>query len=145
MLVYMHAQGPKEATPKVSSQSNLVFAPKHLGDTKTYHMLLCHFCDDQWYPLNPLALWSALMVVLVEMEFSSSKYEPNKLTHTHTLTTTHIHIFSYVYMYCWALSTFLTCFFYYMVFHLGMCAILKLHNLKIYKEEKCHFLLFLHK
>ena len=36
MLAYMHAQGPKEATPKVSSQYDLVLAPKHLGDTILY-------------------------------------------------------------------------------------------------------------
>ena len=83
MPSYMHAQDTSKPYPKVSSQNNLGVRQFHMGDTITYHKLLCHFCDDQGHPPIPLALWSAIMVVLVEMEFSSSSYEPNKLGDTH--------------------------------------------------------------
>ena len=33
MFSYMHAQAPKEATPKVSSQLDPVSTPKHLSNT----------------------------------------------------------------------------------------------------------------
>ena len=89
----MHTQDTSEPNPKVSSQNDLGVTQFHMGDTRTYHTFLCHFCDDQGHPPIHLALWSALMVVLVEMEFSSSSYEPNKLIHTHTLTTTRTHTF----------------------------------------------------
>ena len=99
MLSYMHAQEPKK--PLLKSQVNpiLFWHPNTfvtqfcICETKTYHMLLCHFCGNQWYPLNPLALWSALMVVLVEMELSSSSYGQNKLARTRARTHTHTHVF----------------------------------------------------
>ena len=36
MLTYMHTQVPKEPTPKVSSESDIILTPKHLGDTILY-------------------------------------------------------------------------------------------------------------
>ena len=89
----MHAQDTSEPNPKVSSQNDLGVTQFRMGDTRAYHTFLCHFCDDQGHPPIPLALWSALMVVLVEMEFSSSSYEPNKLTHTHAHHDTHTYVF----------------------------------------------------
>ena len=55
-----------------------------MSELKMYDMVLFHQNDEQTHPLNPHALWNAIMVVWVEMVHSTPSYDPRNHVYIHT-------------------------------------------------------------